>query len=49
MWVNVTKASPYTEEVGKFVMFSVYDKDDNSLYLGGNDDFLGDGMSLYKQ
>ena len=46
---NVTKASPYTEEVGKFVMFSVYDKDDNSLYLGGNDDFLGDGMSLYKQ
>ena len=33
---NVTKASPYTEEVGKFVMFSVYDKDDNSLYLGGN-------------
>ncbi len=46
---NVTKASPYTDEVGKFVMFSVYDKDDNSLYLGGNDDFLGDGLSLYKQ
>ena len=46
---NVTKASPYTESVGKYVMFSVYDKDDNSLYLGGNDDFLGDGMTLYKQ
>lgn len=46
---NVTKASPYTESVGKYVMFSVYDKDDNSLYLGGNDDFLGDGLSLYKQ
>lgn len=46
---NVTKASPYTDEVGKFVMFSVYDKDDNSLYLGGNDDFLGDGLTLYKQ
>lgn len=46
---NVTKASPYTDQVGKFVMFSVYDKDDNSLYLGGNDDFLGDGLSLYKQ
>lgn len=46
---NVTKASPYTEFVGKYVMFSVYDKDDNSLYLGGNDDFLGDGMTLYKQ
>lgn len=46
---NVTKASPYTGEVGKYVMFSVYDKDDNSLYLGGNDDFLGDGLSLYKQ
>ena len=46
---NVTKASPYTGEVGKYVMFSVYDKDDKSLYLGGNDDFLGDGLSLYKQ
>lgn len=46
---NVTKASPYTDQVGKFVMFSVYDKDDKSLYLGGNDDFLGDGLSLYKQ
>lgn len=46
---NVTKASPYTDQVGKFVMFSVYDKDDKSLYLGGNDDFLGDGWSLYKQ
>lgn len=46
---NVTKASPYTDQVGKFVMFSVYDKDDNALYLGGNDDFLGDGLSLYKQ
>lgn len=46
---NVTKASPYTDEVGKYVMFSVYDKDDKSLYLGGNDDFLGDGLSLYKQ
>lgn len=46
---NVTKASPYTDLVGKFVMFSVYDKDDNSLYLGGNDDFQGDGLSLYKQ
>ena len=46
---NVTKATPYTDQVGKFVMFSVYDKDDKSLYLGGNDDFLGDGLSLYKQ
>lgn len=46
---NVTKASPYTVEVGKYVMFSVYDKDDKSLHLGGNDDFLGDGLSLYKQ
>lgn len=46
---NVTKASPYTGEVGKYVMFSVYDKDDKSLHLGGNDDFLGDGLSLYKQ
>lgn len=46
---NVTKASPYTDEVGKYVMFSVYDKDDKSLYLDGNDDFLGDGLSLYKQ
>ena len=46
---NVTKASPYTESVGKYVMFSLYDKDDNTLYLGGNDDFLGDGLSLYKQ
>lgn len=46
---NVTKASPYTGEVGKYVMFSVYDKDDKSLYLGGNDDFLGDGLPLYKQ
>ena len=46
---NVTKASPYTESVGKYVMFSLYDKDDKSLYLGGNDDFLGDGLSLYKQ
>lgn len=46
---NVTKASPYTESVGKYVMFSVYDKDDKSLYLGGNDDFLSDGLSFYKQ
>ena len=46
---NVTKASPYTESVGKYVMFSLYDKDDNTLYLGGNDDFLGDGLSFYKQ
>ena len=46
---NVTKASPYTDKVGKYVMFAVYDKDDKSLYLGGNDDFLGDGLSLYKQ
>lgn len=46
---NVTKASPYTDEVGKYVMFSVYDKDDKSLYLGGNDDFLSDGLSFYKQ
>lgn len=46
---NVTKASPYTDNVGKYVMFAVYDKDDKSLYLGGNDDFLGDGLSLYKQ
>lgn len=46
---NVTKASPYTDKVGKYVMFAVYDKDDQSLYLGGNDDFLGDGLSLYKQ
>ena len=47
--LNVTKSIPYTEEVGKFVVCSVYDKDDKSLYLGGNDDFLGDGLSLYKQ
>ena len=46
---NVTKASSYTDKVGKYVMFAVYDKDDKSLYLGGNDDFLGDGLSLYKQ
>lgn len=46
---NVTKASPYTDEVGKYVMFSLYDKDDNTLYLGGNDDFLSDGLSFYKQ
>ena len=46
---NVTKASPDTGYVGKRVMFAVYDKDDKSLYLGGNDDFLGDGLSLYKQ
>ena len=46
---NVTKASPYTESVGKYVMFSLYDKDDKSLYLGGNDDFLSDGLSFYKQ
>ena len=46
---NVTKASPYTESVGKYVMFSLYDKDDNTLYLGGNDDFLSDGLSFYKQ
>ena len=46
---NVTKASPYTDKVGKYVMFAVYDKDDKSLYLGGNDDFPGDGLSLYKQ
>ena len=46
---NVTKASPYTDKVGQYVMFAVYDKDDKSLYLGGNDDFLGDGLSLYKQ
>ena len=46
---NVTKASPYTDKVGKYVMFAVYDKDDKSLYLGGNDDFLSDGLSFYKQ
>ena len=46
---NVTKASPYTESVGKYFMFSLYDKDDKSLYLGGNDDFLSDGLSFYKQ
>lgn len=46
---NVTKASPYTDKVGKYVMFAVYDKDDQSLYLGGNDDFLSDGLSFYKQ
>ena len=46
---NVTKASPDTGYVGKRVMFAVCDKDDKSLYLGGNDDFLGDGLSLYKQ
>ena len=46
---NVTKASPDTGYVGKRVMFAVYDKDDKSLYLGGNDDFLSDGLSFYKQ
>ena len=46
---NVTKASPNTGYVGKRVMFAVYDKDDKSLYLGGNDDFLSDGLAFYKQ
>lgn len=30
---NVTKASPYTGEVGKYVMFSVYDKDGMSFKI----------------
>lgn len=30
---NVTKASPYTDEVGKYVMFSVYDKDGMSFKI----------------
>ena len=42
---NVT-SGPYN--IGKYVMFSVYDKEDKSLYLGGNDDFLGDGLALKK-
>ena len=46
---NVTKASPYTDKVGKYVMFAVYDKDDKSLYLGGYDGFISDGLSFYKQ
>ena len=43
---NIT-SGPYLH--GKYVLFSVYDKEDNSLYLGGNDDFLGDGLTLTKQ
>ena len=46
---NVTKASPDTGYVGKRVMFAVYDKDDKSLYLGGYDGFISDGLSFYKQ
>ena len=46
---NVTKASPNTGYVGKRVMFAVYDKDDKSLYLGGYDGFISDGLSFYKQ
>lgn len=34
---------------GKFVAFAVYDEEDHSLCLGGNDAFLGDTMILYKQ
>lgn len=40
-------SGPYN--IGKYVTFSVYDKEDKSLYIGGNDDFLGDGLSLVKQ
>ena len=46
---NVTKASPDTGYVGKRVMFAVCDKDDKSLYLGGYDGFISDGLSFYKQ
>lgn len=45
--LHVTKQSPYTEEVGKFVVYSVYDKDDNTLYLGPND--LIGSLFFYKQ
>jgi len=45
--LNVTKSIPYTEEVGKFVVYSVYDKDDNTLYLGPND--LISDIFFYKQ
>lgn len=45
--LHVTKQSPYTEEVGKFVVYSVYDKDDNTLYLGPND--LIANLNFYKQ
>lgn len=34
---------------GKFVAFAVYDEEDHSLCLGGDDAFLGDTMILYKQ
>ena len=40
-------SGPYLH--GKYVLFSVYDKEDMSLYLGGNDAFLGDGLTLTKQ
>nr|WP_297076064.1 hypothetical protein [Prevotella sp.] len=45
--LNVTKSTPYTEEVGKFVVYSVYDKDDNTLYIGPND-LIGSHF-FYKQ
>lgn len=45
--LHVTKQSPYTEEVGKFVVYTVYDKDDNTLYLGPND--LIANLNFYKQ
>lgn len=45
--LNVTKSIPYTEEVDKFVVYSVYDKDDNTLYLGPND--LIGATFFYKQ
>lgn len=33
----------------KFVAFAVYDEEDHSLCLGGDDRFLGDTIILYKQ
>ena len=45
--LDVTKSVPYTEEVDKFVVYSVYDKDDNTLYIGPND-FIG-SLFFYKQ
>ena len=45
-FISFNASGPY--KIGKFVMFSVYDKEDKSLYLGGNDDFLGDGLALKK-
>ena len=45
--LDVTKSVPYTEEVDKFIVYSVYDKDDNTLYIGPND--LIGSLFFYKQ